>query len=131
MSAVFLVRMRILGPRRVLGVDRQGRESRGKPARARWRPDLEQGSAGKSWRGKFGGQERGSTAVDRERGGTEQVLKWPTRGQMNTHAAGCLADAGAEFEQLGAQGFDLRRTPGLGQVLAEEVDQVISGPMQQ
>src|SRR5215470_1619863 len=46
---------------------------------------------------------------------------------MHAHTAGGRADAGAEFEQLGAQSFDLRPTPGLGQVLAEEVDQVVGG----
>ena len=64
----------------------------------------------------------GSTAVDGERGGTEQVLKRPAGGEVEADAAGGLADARADFEQLGAQGFDLRRTPRLGQVRAEEVD---------
>ena len=49
----------------------------------------------------------GSTAVDGERGGTEQALKGPTGGEVKANATGGLAYASAEFEQLGAQSFDL------------------------
>ena len=72
-----------------------------------------------------------STAIEGERGRAEQILKGPSAGQMEADAAGGGADAGAKFEQLGAQGFDLGRAPGLGQVLAEEVDEVVGGAVQE
>ena len=50
---------------------------------------------------------------------------------MKANTAGGLAYAGADFEELGAEGFDLGRTPGLGQLQAEEVDQVVGEAVQQ
>jgi len=47
--------------------------------------------------------------VKGERDGLEETLKGPTAGQVDAHAAGRLANAGAEFEQLSAQSFDLGR----------------------
>jgi hypothetical protein len=47
-----------------------------------------------------------------QRGVAEQSLKRPATCQMNADATGGLASAGAEFEQLGAEGFDLGRAPG-------------------
>ena len=54
-----------------------------------------------------------STAVDGEDGRAEQVLEGPAAGQVKAEAAGGLAYAGADFEELGAQSFDLCRAPGL------------------
>jgi len=59
------------------------------------------------------------------------LLKGPAGGQVEADAAGGLAYAGTDFEQLGAQGFDLRRAPGLRQLQAEQVDQVVSGGVQE
>ena len=61
----------------------------------------------------------------------EQSLKGPAASQVNADAAGGLANASAEFEQVGSQGFDLRRAPGLRQMMSEEVDQVIGGGVQE
>ncbi|MFZ0863905.1 MAG: hypothetical protein WAN18_24795 [Candidatus Sulfotelmatobacter sp.] len=58
-------------------------------------------------------------------------MKRPAGGQVNPEAAGGLADASAEFEQAGAQSFDLRRAPRLGQMLAEQVDQIVGEAVQQ
>src|SRR6266700_2454621 len=69
--------------------------------------------------------------VQSQRGVAEQVLKRPAAGEVNANAASRLADAGADFEKLGAQSFDLCRTPRLRQLLPEEVDQVVGGGMQQ
>ena len=69
--------------------------------------------------GKFRGKEFGLAAVDGERGGAEQVLKGPAGGEVEADAAGGLAHASAEFEQACAQGFDLRRAPGLWQLQTE------------
>ena len=63
-----------------------------------------------------------STAVDGEGGSAEQVLEGPAAGEVNTNTAGGLANASADFEQLGAQRFDLARAPGLGQLQTEQVD---------
>lgn len=59
----------------------------------------------------------------------EQSLQGPSRGEVNAEATGGLANAGAEFEQAGAQGFDLGRAPGLGQMMPEEVDQAVGSGM--
>jgi hypothetical protein len=61
----------------------------------------------------------------------EQSLKRPASGEVNANAASGLADAGADFEQLGTQSFDLGRAPGLRQMMTEEVDQVVGGSVQQ
>ncbi len=50
---------------------------------------------------------------------------------MEADAAGGVADASPDFEELGAQRFDLGRAPGLGQLQAEQVDQVVGGAVQQ
>jgi hypothetical protein len=73
-------------------------------------------------KGKFGDKEIGSTAVDGEGNGAKQVLKGPATGQMEADAAGRLAYASTDFEELGTQGFDLSRAPGLGQLKAKQVD---------
>ena len=73
----------------------------------------------------------GSTTVDGEGDGAEQVLEGPAAGEVKANTTGGLANASADFEELGAQGFDLGRAPGLGQVQAEQVDQVVSEAVQQ
>ena len=60
------------------------------------------------------GQAVRSTAVDGEGDGAEQVLEGPAAGEMQANTAGGLANAGADFEELGAQSFDLSGAPGLG-----------------
>ena len=45
--------------------------------------------------------------VESQRRVVEQSLKRPASGEVNADAAGSLADAGTDFEQLGAQSFDL------------------------
>jgi hypothetical protein len=50
---------------------------------------------------------------------------------VEADATGSAADAGADFEQLGAQGFDLGGAPGQGQLQAKEVDQVVGGGVQE
>ena len=61
----------------------------------------------------------------------KQSLKWPAGGEVNVDAASGLTNAGADFEELGAQSFDLCGTPRLRQLLTEEVDQVVSGGVQE
>ena len=72
-----------------------------------------------------------STAVDGEGGGAEQVLEGPAAGEVKANTAGGVAHASADFEELGAEGFDLGRAPGLGQLQAEQVDQVVSEAVQE
>ena len=50
---------------------------------------------------------------------------------MEADAAGGVADASPDFEELGAQRFDLRRAPRLRQVLAKQVDQIVGEAIQQ
>ena len=50
---------------------------------------------------------------------------------MKANTASGLANASADFEQLSAQRFDLGRAPGLGQLQAEQVDQVVGEAVQQ
>ena len=50
---------------------------------------------------------------------------------MEANTAGSLANASADFEELCAQGFDLRRAPGLRQLQTEKVDQVVGGGVQE
>jgi hypothetical protein len=66
-----------------------------------------------------------------ERDGLEQILKRPTAGQVNADATSCLTDAGTDFEQLNAQGFDLCRAHRRRQSQAKEVDQVIGETVEQ
>ena len=70
--------------------------------------DFEQGSAGTSTGRRIGRHGTGSAGVKSERGGAEQVLKGPAGGEMKAEATGGVANAGADFEELGAQSFDLR-----------------------
>ena len=77
------------------------------------------------------GQAVRSTAVDGEGGGAEQVLEGPAAGEVKAHTAGGLANASSDFEELGAQRFDLGRAPGLGQLQAEQVDQVVGEAVQE
>src|SRR5262245_2568038 len=72
-----------------------------------------QGSARNRSQGFSSEDRKGSAAVGGERGGVEQVRKGPAAGQVHAHTASSLADASTEFEQLGPQGFNLRRAPGL------------------
>ena len=78
----------------------------------------------------LGGKRIGSTAIDGKSSGTEQVLKWPAAGQVEADAAGGLAYAGADFEELGTQGFD-GPSAKAGVTADEEVDQVVSGGVQE
>ena len=73
----------------------------------------------------------GSAAIDGEGDGAEQVLKRPAGGEVNADTARGVADAGADFKELGAQSLDLCRAPGLRQLVTEEVDQVVGGGMQE
>src|SRR5512146_1331147 len=50
---------------------------------------------------------------------------------MDANATGGLAHTGAEFEQAGAQSFDLRRAPRRRQLQPEQVDQVVGKAVQQ
>ena len=50
---------------------------------------------------------------------------------MKANTAGGMANAGADFEELSAQGFNLCGAPGQGQLQTEKVDQVVSGGVQQ
>jgi hypothetical protein len=93
--------------------------------------DFAHGCAELRVEGKFRGKEFGLAAVDGEGGGAEQVLKGPAGGEVEADAADGLADAGADFEELSAQGFDLRRAPGPRQLQTEKVDQVVGGGVQQ
>jgi len=61
----------------------------------------------------------------------KQSLKRPAGGEVNANAASRLTNASADFEEVGAQSFDLGRTPRLRQLLTEEVDQVVGGGVQQ
>src|SRR6266702_4265187 len=90
-----------------------------------------QGSARSSGRNGFGNRGKQSGGVRSQRGMAKQSLKWPAGGEVNVDAASGLTNAGADFEELGAQSFDLCRTPRLRQLLTEEVDQVVGGGMQQ
>lgn len=65
------------------------------------------------WKIRLVGKEIGSTAVDGEGGGAKQVLIGPAAGQVEADAAGGAAHAGADFEELSAQSFDLGGAPGL------------------
>ena len=50
---------------------------------------------------------------------------------MDADAAGGLANAGADFEQACAQGFDLGRAPRLRQLQTKQVDQVVGEAVQE
>ena len=50
---------------------------------------------------------------------------------MEANTAGGVADASADFEELGAQSFDLGGAPRLGQLQAKQVDQVVGGGVQE
>jgi hypothetical protein len=75
---------------------------------------------GSAWTvcGKLGSRQAvRSTAVDSDGDGASSgtASRWPG----GTDAAGGLASAGADFEELGAPSFDLCRARGLGQLPAE------------
>jgi len=80
---------------------------------------------------KFEEAEERLAGVESQRRVVEQSLKRPAGSEVNADAAGSLADAGTDFEQLGAQSFDLGRAPRLRQLVTEEVDQVVGGSVQQ
>lgn len=50
---------------------------------------------------------------------------------MEANAAGGRADASTDFEELGAQSFDLRRAPRLGQMQAKQIDQIVGEAVEQ
>ena len=52
-------------------------------------------------------------------------MEGPASGEVNANAMGGLAYTCTDFEELGTQGFDLGRAPGLRQVLAEEIDHIV------
>src|ERR1700693_278934 len=95
------------------------------------RSGFEHGSAGTVCGKLSSGQAVRSTAVDGEGGSAEQGLEGPAAGEVKANTAGGLANASSDFKELGAQRFDLGRTPGLGQLQAEEVDQVVGEAVQQ
>src|SRR5207247_2958825 len=66
---------------------------------------------------KFEEAEERLAGVESQRRVVEQSLKRPASGEVNADAAGSLADAGTDFEQLGAQSFDLGRAPRLRQLV--------------
>jgi hypothetical protein len=49
-----------------------------------------------------------SSAIEGEDDMAKQGLKRPTGGEMKAHTAGRVTNAGADFEELGSQGFNLR-----------------------
>ena len=65
------------------------------------------GSAQTAWAIEFEGGDGRSAGMETQRDLAEQRLKRPAGGQVDTDAARRLANAGADFEQLGAQRFDL------------------------
>lgn len=69
--------------------------------------------------------------VQSQRRVAKQGLKRPGGGEVNVNTASRLTNAGADFEELGAQSFDLCRTPRQRQLLTEEVNQVVGGGVQQ
>src|SRR5206468_6526483 len=79
----------------------------------------------------LGSKEYGSTTVDSEGGIAEQVLKRPAGGEVKANTAGGVANASANFEELCAQGFALGGTPRERQLQTKEVDQVVSGGVQE
>src|SRR5713226_7065646 len=93
--------------------------------------DFEQGSAGSASGSELGSKRKGSTTVDGEGDIAEPVLKRPAGGEVKANTAGGVANAGADFEELCAQGFDLGRTPRERQLQTKEVDQVVSGGVQE
>jgi hypothetical protein len=50
---------------------------------------------------------------------------------MEADAAGGVADASTDFEELGAQSFDLRRAPRLAQMQAKQIDQIVGEAVEQ
>jgi hypothetical protein len=81
--------------------------------------DCQHGSARTAGGRRVRRQRIGSTAVDGEGDGAEQVLKGPAGSQVEADTAGGLADAGADFEELSAESLDLSRAPRLRQLKAE------------
>jgi hypothetical protein len=71
-----------------------------------------------------------SSAVGLEGDGAKQTLEGPAGSEGNADTTSGLAYPSANFEQLGAQGFDLCRAPRQRQMMAEEVDQVVGRTVQ-
>src|SRR5690348_12077548 len=70
--------------------------------------------------------------IEGQREFAEQRLKRPARSQVDADRARGLADAGADFEQAGAQRFDLRRTPLRRELeQAKQVDEVVGEAVQE
>src|SRR2546421_6164861 len=80
---------------------------------------------------KFEEAEERLAGIESQRRVAEKSLKRQAGSEVNADAAGSVADAGTDFEQLGAQSFDLGGAPGLRQMMTEEVDQVVGGSVQQ
>jgi len=74
----------------------------------------------------------GLTGVEGEREFAEQGLPGPARGQMNPDATRSLTNASADFEEPGAESFDLYRAPRFRQLQkTKQIDQVVGEGMQQ
>ena len=58
-------------------------------------------------------------------------MEGPAGGEGKANPAGGVANASADLEELCAQGFDLGRTPRERQLQTKEVDQVVSGGVQE
>ena len=56
------------------------------------------------------------TGIEGQREFAEQRLPGPARGEMNPDAARSLTNASADFEEPGAQRFDLDRAPRFRQL---------------
>ena len=68
---------------------------------------------GLPWIIQFEGARAGSAEVEGQRNLAEQRLEGPAAGEVNANAAGGVAYAGADFEKLGAESFDLGGAPRL------------------
>src|SRR5215469_2712037 len=72
------------------------------------------------------------TGIEGEREFAEQGLPGVTRGEMNPDAARRLTNASSDFEEPGAQSFDLYRAPRFRQLQKTKlIDQVVGEGMQQ
>jgi hypothetical protein len=92
---------------------------------------FEHGSASRADENGFEKREQPSARVKRQRHVAEHRLKRPAGGEVETNAAGGVAYASSDFEQLGAQGFDLGGAPRAWQLQTKEVNQVVRGGVQE
>ena len=65
---------------------------------------------GLPWIIQFEGARAGSAEVEGQRNLAEQRLEGPAAGEVDADAASGLPNPSADFEQLGAEGFDLSGT---------------------